>query len=612
MADAPSSYRSGFSSSLSKHIQSRLPYTGQMVIQNVEELNPKFKDFYKEGSYRQEVLAKHSISDSLHDDFYNPVGVGIDKNYLQYLYANVDSDKGKRLREYRVMAAYSKVADALDEICDEVINKDDKGEIVKLVLKGRDFELNISKELNKEFQRIVGYFDLENKGWEYFRHLLMEGELYFEHIIHQEHKDAGILGLLNIPCEIIDPIYDNVQNFIIKGFILKKPEIVQNTGVKRSPINTKIELIPMDRNQVTYIHSGIWNDDKTMRLPYIENARKAYRQLSLIEDAIIIYRLVRAPERLVFDVDVGNLSAPKAEAYLKKLMHQYWQKKTFDTGGGGTINSFNPQSMLDNFWFAKRTGSEGTKVTSLAGGQNLDQLADLYYFAKDLYKSLKVPTNRVDPDSHYSDGADILREELKFAKFVMRLQQGFAGSIKNAFFTHLKLKGLWETYKLKEDNISVIFNPPSNFYELREQQKFELRANNFNALVSNSMIAQSYSQKRYLGWSDEDILANREWLKKDAALKFELAQTEAAGPNWREAYTPGQGAEGVEPGGGGAPAGGGPSLGGVNPPEFGPEPKEGEEVPEGGGGGQLPEAPAKELSNLEIAQGKTAPKGGAK
>lgn len=594
----------GFGNALMRHVNNRLPYQGVSIIQNLEELNPKYSDFFKAGSYRQEALAKQSIAGSVKDDYNAPIGVGIDKNYLQYLYANVDTDKAKRLREYRIMAAFSEVADALDEICDEVINKDEHHEIVRLHLRNRTFEENIQKELNKEFQRVVQYFDFENKGWEYIRHLLVEGELFFEHIIHEKYKDKGILGILNVPCEIIDPIYDNVQNFIIKGFLLRKPEIVMNPGQKKSPINTKIELIPMDRNQLTYIHSGLWNDDKTMRLPFIENARRAYRQLSLIEDSIVIYRLVRAPERLVFDVDVGNMAAPKAEAYLKKLMLSYWSKKTFDTSQGGFIQTYNPQSMLDSFWFAKRTGSEGTKVTQLPGGANLGELTDLFYFVKKLYKSLKVPTNRVDPESRYTDGAEILREELKFAKFVIRLQQAFSSALKNTFITHLKLTKLWDTYKLRESYLFVEFNPPNNFYELREQQKFELKANNFNSMTSNQLISTSYAQKKYLDWSDEDIKANREWLKKDAAFKWELAQTETAGPNWRDTYNPNAAqnpAEGAAPGGGAF--GGGSALGGGTPPEFGPAPEnQGGNVPvQPGGGPVAPNAP-----NAPAAPGRAA------
>ena len=141
------------------------------------------------------------------------------------------------------------------------------------------------------------------------------------------------------------------------------------------------DCIPLDKNQITYINSGTWNEDKSFRVPFIENARRAYRQLTMIEDSIIIYRLVRAPERLVFNVDVGNMSTPKAESYMRKLMQNYWSKKTFNLDEDKRVNTFNPQSILDAFWFPKREGSEGTNVTTLPGGQNLGELQDVRHIS---------------------------------------------------------------------------------------------------------------------------------------------------------------------------------------------------------------------------------------
>jgi hypothetical protein len=315
----------------------------------------------------------------------------------------------------------------------------------------------------------------------------------------------------------------------------------------------------MDDNQITYINSGIWNQDKTFRLPFIENARRAYRQLSLVEDAIVIYRLVRAPERLVFNVDVGNMAPPKAEAYLRKLMQQYWSKKTFDSNQEGAVQKFNPQSMLDSFWFAKRAGSDGTNVTQLPGGANLGELADLMYFVNKLYKALKVPTNRLNPDSSFSDGNEILRDELKFAKFIIRLQQQFAGGLKNGFVTHLELKGLKQKYGIKDQNLHLHFNVPTNFYELRESQKLELKATNYNNLVASEFISATYGQKKYLGWNEVDIKVNRELLRKDAEFQWELQQIAGAGPSWKDTIQPAGGGEAGE-------------LGGTEagmPPEFG-------------------------------------------
>jgi hypothetical protein len=431
------------------------------------------------------------------------------------------------------------------------------------------------------------------------------------------------------------------------------------------------------------------------------------------------------------------MPAPKAEAYLRKLITNYWSTKTYDPDQGGIVQKFKPQSILDNFWFAKRAGSEGTDVKQLAGaclamdtkvvlvdgrilsiieieeelksgkelwthsvdyktgdikngiiswagvtqesadvleitfnnkktvictldhkfpiykvghieakdleiGQemmgtynpiiiesitrlpnkiqvgtltidndekyhdfhtyaldcgvftknsNLGELQDLHYFVKKLYQSLKVPTTRLDPQDAFRDGADMLREELKFARFIIRLQQLFAGGIKNGFITHLQLKGMWKEYELKEEAIQVEFNVPTNFYELRESQKLELKVQNFGSLTSNESISPSFAQKRYLGWNDIDIKANREFLRKDKELRWELTQIENLGPNWKEQVAAQAAAGGAEAGA--APPGGGGGGGGM-PGGMGgggaPPPPEGGETPEAGGA-PAPEAP---------------------
>jgi hypothetical protein len=547
------------------YVSSKLPYQTYNAVDKIKELNPKYDLFYNRGSDRLGALTRQSVSSSISttDDQY--ASILQNKDYHNFMYANIQPDKGRRLMDYRVMAAFSEVADALDEICDEFINKDENGEIVKLRFIDSDLSEPQKEKVRREFQKYIGFFDFENKGWEYIRQLLVDAEIYWEHIIHKKYPKEGILGVITIPSEIIDPVFENVQNVVVKGYLLRKPIYdAKNPGKV-----AKTELIPMDMNQVTYINSGIWNENKNLRLPFIENARRAYRQLSLIEDAIVIYRLVRAPERLVFNVDVGNMAPPKAEAYLRKLMTNYWSKRTYDANQGATVQKFNPQSMLDSFWFAKRAGSEGTSVTQLAGGSNLGELTDLMYFVKKLYKSLKVPASRLNPEEQFKDGADILREELKFARFVIRQQQRFAGGLKNGFIAHLKLKGIYEEIRLRDTQIDLHFNVPTNFYELRENQKFQLKAENFNTITQSDFVSKTYAQKRYLGWADSDVMANREFLRKDKELLWELSQIEQSGPDWREIgdLTAAGGAEGGAPTGAAAPSG-------ETPPAFGPAPTE--------------------------------------
>lgn len=568
MADSTGSNReSTFGRDLMKFVSSKLPYQSISIADKINQLNPKYDDFYNKGTQRDEALARQSISSSISttDDAY--ANILQNKDYHNFMYANIQPDKGRRLMDYRVMAAYSEVADALDEICDDFINKDENGEIVKLSFVDAELSEEQMSKIKKEFRKYVGFFDLERNGWEYARQILVDAEIYFEHIIHKKYPKEGILGIVMVPSDIIDPVFENVQNMIVKGYLLRKPVFDSKNPGKIA----KIEMVPMDVNQVTYINSGIWNETKTIRLPFIENARRAYRQLSLIEDAIVIYRLVRAPERLVFNVDVGNMAPPKAEAYLRKLMSNYWSKRTYDSSQGSSVQKFNPQSMLDSFWFAKRAGSDGTSVTQLAGGANLGELTDLMYFVKKLYKSLKVPASRLNPEEPFKDGMDILREELKFARFIIRQQQRFAEGLKNGFVTHLKLKGIWDEMKLREQYLNLNFNPPTNFYELRENQKLQLKAENFNAITQSDFVSKTYAQKRYLGWSDTDIMANREFLRKDRELMWELDQITNGGPNWDEMGAAMQGEAPEGGGGGAAPAG--------TPPAFGPAPTGAEAPP---------------------------------
>ena len=554
---------STFGRNLIQYIQNRLPYasTGQPES---DALNPKYKFFQKTGMKRAEALAKASVSSS---NPYNNIPIGDfakDSSFGDVMYANIQDDKAGRLRDYRIMAAYSEVADALDEICDETINPDDTGWITKLQLKDIDLTVDEKAEIDKQFNRYIEYFDLKNRGWQYFRQLLVEGELFFELIIHDGYLKDGTLGVINLPAEIIDPVYNNIQNMLVKGFIYRKPIFSKDHPNKIE----KVEFVPMDQNQIVYVNSGVYNETKNFVIPFLENGRRPYRQLSLIEDAIVIYRLVRAPERLVFNVDVGNMAPPKAEAYLRKLIQNYWSRKTFDMDQSDVVKKFNPQSMLDAFWFAKRQGSEGTSVNQLQGGANLGELSDLMYFIKKLYRALKVPSMRLDPqDQASSDGSTILREELKFARFVMRQQQRFAAGLKEGVVTHLTSIGLVEEFELNEQNIEIDFNPPTNFYELRENQRLEMKAGNYGSLASDEFVSATYAQKKYLGWKDKDILANREFLRKDAEMQWELAQIQAAGPAWKEQALAGELAEGeAAVGGEGAGVGGG---GGGEIPEFG-------------------------------------------
>ena len=584
---------------------SRLPYAYQ-ILDSMMQRNPKFPLFKGASPKREEMIQDESVF--LHEPTFQQAPAGtpsslmINKDYQAFIYANVDKDKARRLTDYRRMAAYAELADCLDEIADECIVKNENDTIINFSLRG-DYTKEVKDIIEKEFKKFIQIFDLEDSGWEYFRQFLIDGELYFENIVDEERPHLGIIGMISMPAELINPVYQNVQNEMVKGFLIRKPVIGPATSTNQKD---QEELFFMQKAQVTYIHSGIWNEYKSIRLPYVENAKRAYRQLSLIEDSIVIYRLVRAPERLKFSIYTGNMPAPKAEAYLRRLMQQYWTKKNFDTsagggGKGGTTNIYDPQSMLDAYWFTKDAQGNGSDVSSLPGGQSLGQLDDLNYFLKKLYNSLKIPSSRFIGDSQtFKDGTEITRDELRFARFIIRIQRQFATSVRDTFIAHLKLKGFWKQYKLKERAIHAEFNVPSTFMAMRDQQLLDLKFDNFLKVTGNQSVAPSYAQKYYLGLTDELMKENRDWLKKDSALRWELQQIEQMGPNFREILQAQMGgAEGAAVaslgGGEGSPI---PPTGGAIPPIGG----EGETVPEFGGtapvgaetpaGGTPPEAGA--------------------
>jgi len=192
-----------FGRSLMKYVQSRLPYQSYQTIETLNDVNPKYKLFQGEGSRREDALQRQSISSSTPINNSAVGDIAMDKGFQEFMYANIQQDKAARIRDYRVMAAFAEVGDALDEICDEIINKDANGEIVQLKFLHREFKPNEQKQLEDEFQKFISYFDLEHKGWEYFRQLLVEGEVYWEHIIHKDHPKEGILGTVQIPTELI-------------------------------------------------------------------------------------------------------------------------------------------------------------------------------------------------------------------------------------------------------------------------------------------------------------------------------------------------------------------------------------------------------------------------
>ena len=248
-------------------ILQRLPYVSGAV--NADVGNPKYELFDRLSKRTELRLMQQSVLTGpyMNNDHYNPGKFSSDHNYHRYIYAQIDTDKIRRLAEYRRMAAFAEVADCLDEICDEFIVKDENNEIVHLEFSNfSNLQQEEKNELRKEFSKFINVFDLEHKGRGYCRHLLTEGEIFFENVTHNEKRDYGIIGVLNIPGELINPVYDNVQNNVIENFIFQKPiNLLNNPAAALSQQQSNVstnslqqQLVTLQGNQVTYINSGLW------------------------------------------------------------------------------------------------------------------------------------------------------------------------------------------------------------------------------------------------------------------------------------------------------------------------------------------------------------------
>lgn len=465
-------------------------------------------------------------------------------SYGKFVYGAISGNKVKRLNFYRSMAASPEVADAIDEICDNCINVDDEQRFIRIRVNDESLDAEQIDEIISEFNNFISLFDFDLKGWEYFRDLIREGEVVWENIVSSENPDDGIVAINRLPCETFEYLIN--KKYEIEGILLNARAlsdspalaILENDSSIRekftnvsidvqqllyrnyTPTNSSEELIPMHKNQITLVTTGAYSEDKMISYPILEKARRPYRQLTLLEDASIIYKLVRAPQRLMFNVSTGTMPASKAEQFVEKMKRRFQSKRIYDPMTGGVSNDYDPHQMLENYWFPKPDNSNGTVVSTIGGDANAQfgQLDDLKYFLQKLYRSLKVPFRRF---SDFGSGAEVAvsekptYEEYRFSKFITRLQQRMALGIQQSFITHLKLKKIFEKFDLNKRSFQVYFNPPSN-YDIYEKTKLLTTKLDLLKKVaeSGSFISPDVAFAEIWGWSEEQMNRNMDSLKK--------------------------------------------------------------------------------------------------
>ena len=441
------------------------------------------------------------------------------------------------IRRYRQMALYPECDGAIEDIVNEAIVSDTNDSPVEIELSNLNASDNIKKRIRDEFKYILELLDFDKKAHEIFRNWYIDGRLYYNKVIDQKNPHEGIQELRYIDASKMRYVRqmkktgkDNIlstrntdetsYNFPeIEEYFIYNPGT--NTATGGTSYGGATKGIKMTRDSITYCTSGLVDRNKGSTLSWLHKAIKPLNQLMMIEDSLVIYRLSRAPERRIFYIDVGNLPKMKAEQYLRDVMMRYRNKLVYDANTGEIRDDKKFMSMMEDFWLPRREGGRGTEITTLPGGQNLGEITDINYFQKKLYRALNVPETRTQSDGGFSLGrsSEILRDEIKFSKFVGRMRKRFSSMFNDMLRTQLLLKNVVtpEDWELMADHIQYDFLYDNHFAELKESELLQERLN--LAATAEPYIGKYYSQdyvrRKILRQTDQEIVEQDELIAKE-------------------------------------------------------------------------------------------------
>ena len=389
-----------------------------------------------------------------------------------------DKTENDLIRRYRDIAIQPECDSAIEDIVSEGIASNEYDAPVALRLDRLEYSSKVKKRIEEEFDRVLQLLDFNIKGHDIFRRWYVDGRIYYHKVINTKEPRKGIKELRYIDPrkikkvrEVIkdrpDPVTGIDKKKQTLEYYLYNEKVVDNSATPQAALK-------ITKDSITYCPSGLVDQTKGTVLSYLHKAIKPVNQLRMIEDALVIYRISRAPERRIFYIDVGNLPKIKAEQYLKDVMNRYRNKLVYDASTGEIRDDRNHMSMLEDFWLPRREGGRGTEITTLPGGSNLGEIDDITYFQRKLYRSLNVPMSRMEAEQNFSIGrsTEITRDELKFSKFVQRLRKKFSALFHDLLRTQLVLTGViaeeeWD--KIKE-HIQYDFLQDGHFAELRDAE----------------------------------------------------------------------------------------------------------------------------------------------
>jgi hypothetical protein len=436
--------------------------------------------------------------------------------------------------KYRDIATQSEIEMAIDEIVNEAMDTT-ADEIVTIDVDNIKYGDNVKNRIKEEFDIILELFNFNNDAYELFRRWYVDGRMYYHIIIDEKSPRDGIKEL-----RYVDP--RKIRKVREVKRVRQGPAFVNQTKAEYYVYNDRSFLaaggghgaatsLPMDMNStaglrisidsILHATSGLTDKNNVLVYSHLQKAIRPLNQLRTLEDATVIYRISRAPERRIFYIDVGNLPKIKAEQYLREMMVRHKNRLVYDASTGEVRDDRKYMTMLEDYWLPRREGNRGTEITTLPAGQNLGELEDVKYFQNKLYKSLNVPLTRLEQQSGFNIGkaAEISREEVKFSKFIGRLRKRFNQLFYKTLEKQLILKGIIAESDWKElsNDIKFKYITDSHFEELRDLEVLENRVDAINKLQPyiGKYFSDMYIRKNILKQTDEDIKQMQEEITQD-------------------------------------------------------------------------------------------------
>jgi len=415
------------------------------------------------------------------------------------------------IRRYREISQYSDCDSAIDDITNEAIVSEEDSISVKIVLDDVKLSASIKTKITDEFKQILSLLKFDKRGHDIFRSWYIDGRLYYQILVDEANTKNGIAELRQVDPRKIRKI-KNVQKEknptgveIIKN--IEEYYLYNDKGISEGGM----QGIKLPLDSIVYTPSGVTDSNSGLMLSYLHKAIKIVNQLKMMEDALVIYRISRAPERRIFYVDVGNLPKQKAEQYVNDIMNKFRNKVVYDATTGEVRDDRKHMSLMEDFWMPRREGGKGTEITTLPGGQTLGQIEDIEYFQDKLYQALNVPASRLKSDSTFNLGrsSEITRDEIKFTKFVQRIRKKFAMLFLETLKIQLVLKGViniddWEEIS---HNIRFDFIKDNHFAEIKDSEIMQARMNLLATIdpFVGKYYSPSYIKKHILRLSEEEI-----------------------------------------------------------------------------------------------------------